>query len=217
MITSLRHPRKRTVSIGPQSEADAYEALAFRERKRRESLSRSPKTPCRKSPPASLQEEDEGYFTFTSARPSATESSTSTAISQRNSLSTIGEKANGRPLQGGVSLREILTKNEDVLCTPELPLENHVSAHMMDGAPTRSVQRNEPRLSVQSEETPNKQDQAVFLRLLRPRVRYDVEVVTKLIVYSGIAWLAVEGNPILFELCGLGVGRRPAWASFDIA
>ncbi|KAL9602520.1 MAG: hypothetical protein Q9219_001815 [cf. Caloplaca sp. 3 TL-2023] len=38
LIRSLRHPRKsRSVSIGPQSEADAYEALAFRDRRRRES------------------------------------------------------------------------------------------------------------------------------------------------------------------------------------
>ena len=25
---------------------------------------------------------------------------------------------------------------------------------------------------------------------------------------EGIAWLAVEGNPILFELIGLGLGRE---------
>jgi hypothetical protein len=48
----------------------------------------------------------------------------------------------------------------------------------------------------------------MFSKLQKPRVRYDVEVVTKLIVYSGIAWLAVEGNPILFELIGLGMLER---------
>ncbi|KAA8565498.1 hypothetical protein EYC84_009357 [Monilinia fructicola] len=46
----------------------------------------------------------------------------------------------------------------------------------------------------------------MFSRLEKPRVRYDVEVVTKLVVYSGIAWLAVEGNPIIFEIIGLGMG-----------
>ena len=45
----------------------------------------------------------------------------------------------------------------------------------------------------------------LFAHLLKPRVRYDVEVVTKLIVYSGIAFFAVEGNPIIFELIGLGL------------
>lgn len=29
-----------------------------------------------------------------------------------------------------------------------------------------------------------------------------------LISVLGIAWLAVEGNPILFEIIGLGLGKR---------
>ncbi|TPX61123.1 hypothetical protein SpCBS45565_g07324 [Spizellomyces sp. 'palustris'] len=33
--------------------------------------------------------------------------------------------------------------------------------------------------------------------------RYDVDIATKLIVYSGIGWLATEGIPVLFELLGL--------------
>lgn len=45
----------------------------------------------------------------------------------------------------------------------------------------------------------------IFGKLARLRVRYDVEVVTKLIVYSGIAWLAVEGIPLLLEVVGLGI------------
>ena len=48
-------------------------------------------------------------------------------------------------------------------------------------------------------------EKELFSNLQKPRVRYDVEVVTKLIVYSGIAWLAVEGNPILFHVLGLSV------------
>jgi len=39
LLKSLRHPRKRTVSIGPQSQADAYEAMAVRNEARRRSLS----------------------------------------------------------------------------------------------------------------------------------------------------------------------------------
>lgn len=49
------------------------------------------------------------------------------------------------------------------------------------------------------------EDRQIFLRLEKPRVRYDVEVVTKLIVYAGIGWWAAAGNPVLFELCGLGM------------
>lgn len=37
IITSIRHPRRRALSVGPQSEADAYETLAYREQRRRDS------------------------------------------------------------------------------------------------------------------------------------------------------------------------------------
>ena len=66
-----------------------------------------------------------------------------------------------------------------------------------------------------------KDDIQMFEKLQKPRVRYDVEVITKLIVYGGkllkarsfwkelidvgIAWIAVEGGPILFYLTGLGL------------
>lgn len=48
----------------------------------------------------------------------------------------------------------------------------------------------------------------MFLKLQRPRVRYDVEVVTKLIVYAGIGWIAVEGGTMVFELIGLGMAVK---------
>ncbi|RAR09650.1 sphingosine-1-phosphate phosphohydrolase [Stemphylium lycopersici] len=38
MLKNLAHPRKRSVSVGPQSAADAYETLAYRNRRRRESV-----------------------------------------------------------------------------------------------------------------------------------------------------------------------------------
>jgi hypothetical protein len=49
------------------------------------------------------------------------------------------------------------------------------------------------------------QEKQMFSGLQKPRVRYDVEVVTKLIVYSGIGWLAIEGIPVLFKHVGLSV------------
>jgi len=51
-------------------------------------------------------------------------------------------------------------------------------------------------------------EREMFSRLEKPRVRYDVEVITKLVVYTGIAWLAVEINPIIFEIIGLGMSPR---------
>ncbi|KAF3260431.1 hypothetical protein TWF192_009714 [Orbilia oligospora] len=61
-----------------------------------------------------------------------------------------------------------------------------------------------------SEEAYEKQERDMLSQIEKPRVRYDVEVVTKLLVYSGIAWWAVEGTPILFELVGLGAGQPGA-------
>ena len=46
-------------------------------------------------------------------------------------------------------------------------------------------------------------DREMFSTLEKPRIRYDVEVITKLVVYAGIAWLACFGNPLLFERLGL--------------
>jgi hypothetical protein len=53
-----------------------------------------------------------------------------------------------------------------------------------------------------------KEQEEIFGKLVRIRVRYDVEVITKLVVYAGIAFLAVQGCPVLFECVGLGVGVR---------
>lgn len=66
-------------------------------------------------------------------------------------------------------------------------------------------------------------EKEVFSQIKRPRVRYDVEVVTKLVVYSGgcnlmhrigelwmltvlflgIAWIVMEGAPLFFDRIGL--------------
>ena len=53
-----------------------------------------------------------------------------------------------------------------------------------------------------------KEEREMFSKLEKPRVRYDVEVITKLIVYAGIAWIAVEGAPLLFESIGLGIKEQ---------
>ncbi|CAG8569086.1 6244_t:CDS:2, partial [Paraglomus occultum] len=45
----------------------------------------------------------------------------------------------------------------------------------------------------------------LFNTVEQTTLRYDVDVVTKLIVYSGIGYLAVDTIPVLFESTGLGV------------
>src|SRR2546421_9665813 len=64
IITSIRHPRKRAVSIGPQSAADAWETLAYREKRRRESVSSTGAvSPVIRSPSASVHpDSDDNYF-----------------------------------------------------------------------------------------------------------------------------------------------------------
>jgi hypothetical protein len=57
-----------------------------------------------------------------------------------------------------------------------------------------------------AEETEREEErQAIFSSLPHGRVRYDVEVITKLIVYIGIAWWALEGCLFVFELIGIGI------------
>lgn len=154
MVEGIRHPttRGRSVSIGPQSAADAYETLAYRERRRRESIS-SNQSLRSKSSSLDLQGMDED---------------------QRNALTSGAQKANSHSVEkasggeatawSGEEMGEVVEKTE------------------LD-------------------------DEEMFSRLVRPRVRYDVEVVTKLVVYAGIAWFATAQIPIMFEYVGLGTNH----------
>jgi membrane-associated phospholipid phosphatase len=116
-VESIRNPTKRgrSVSIGPQSAADAYETLAYRERQRHES---------------------------------------------------------------GGSTAEGLDKN-------------NASKHGV---------REDVAVDEGSE-------MDVFSQVARSRVRYDVEIVTKLVVYTGIGLLASMLIPIFYELIGLGTNK----------
>ncbi|CAG8545222.1 12611_t:CDS:10 [Ambispora leptoticha] len=51
----------------------------------------------------------------------------------------------------------------------------------------------------------NKGNIVSFDTIEEPPLRYDVDVVVKLVVYAGIGWLAVDLIPVFFELSGLGV------------
>ncbi|KAF2739011.1 hypothetical protein EJ04DRAFT_509170 [Polyplosphaeria fusca] len=171
MLKNLAHPRKRSVSVGPQSAADAYETLAYRNRRRRESIS-----------------------------------SLDGAVPEEASWSPIA-KGNEANSSGQVPL------GADLLPTP-IASRVHSYEHMMGSGGTTApitppmTAMDLPGDLVQSPLEAENEKRQIFMLLTKPRVRYDVEVVTKLIVYAGIAWLAVEGNPILFELCGLGMGVR---------
>ena len=115
MINSLRHPRRRAISVGPQSQADAYETLALRERTRSQSS-------------GSIVEG------VTSSAESASSSSTSRLPAEAR-------------LNGPRPPKEVLIQNEQAVNDQD--------------------------------------DDEMFAKLFVPRVRYDVEVVTKLIIYAG--------------------------------
>ena len=135
IITTMRHPRRRAISIGPQSEADAYETLAYREKRRRESQSAS----NRPSPVAEDQTKPNG-----------------TPVRSRKTASLDdyeGMMGRGSPSSSAVDV------NLDMPTTPF------------------------PSLDSQAGERDEKE---VFSQIKKPRVRYDVEVVTKLVVYAGM-------------------------------
>jgi len=165
MLKNLAHPRKRSVSVGPQSASDAYETLAYRNRRRRESINSADGTVL----------EDLEWSSTSPPQP----------------VTPAVEPVNG--LQGRINT----PPDSDADCADDILL--------------KTEEENEKR--------------EIFMKLTKPRVRYDVEVVTKLIVYSGkscpschdamyslsagIGWFAVGLDPIIFELVGLGMGIRP--------
>lgn len=138
MVESIRHPttRGRSVSIGPQSAADAYETLAYRERRRRESMSSNP----------SLRSKS----------------------SNIELTSTKEEDHSGRGAQASGAQKSPLNQSEK---------------HMSEA---KGPERENGNAVVQDAEGEDELDEdVVFSQLVKPRVRYDVEVVTKLIVYTG--------------------------------
>ncbi|KAF4549197.1 Dihydrosphingosine 1-phosphate phosphatase-like protein [Elsinoe fawcettii] len=140
-FTNLRSGRKRTISVGPQSEADAREMLAQQEIHRKRSL---------KSIRASAANGDVAIASSTATTPAD----------------------------------EIKPRFDHSLHPPT---------------------SKRPGSSTTPEGSDTEQDKVVFEGIEKPRVRYDVEVVTKLVVYAGIGLLSVEWNPVLFAYIGLSV------------
>ncbi|KAK4179471.1 PAP2 superfamily-domain-containing protein [Triangularia setosa] len=166
VMRSIRGPgRGRSVSIGPQSAADAYETLAYRERRRRESL-----------------EGENG------------------GVKSKGSLMSLRESA---AKQNGADVFEDGGKSSGV----QQQNGRVAEFEKMMGTGTVMI-ANEDEMILGAEDELGEKE--VFSRLVKPRVRYDVEVVTKLVVYTGIAWLAVDLILVTFEMIGLGAGHLVA-------
>lgn len=162
-VNSIRKGnRGRSVSIGPQSAADAYETLAYRERRRRESIGSN----------SSLKAD--GSVDLRRSR-SPEETARSSGVSE-----------------GKVSDYERMMGEGTVVISS---VENEGEANEMA----------EPEMYLGRQDELGEQE--VFSKLIKPRVRYDVEVVTKLVVYTGIGAVAVDFVPIMFEFIGLGASH----------
>jgi hypothetical protein len=151
--------RKRTISVGPQSEADAREFIANRDQMRKDERSASGRTTMSTSPRAMNAE---NAVLMTPDEPS--DASSYLAVKGTSATPALH-----------------VTGPNGVLTPP---------------ASDRSVSSD----SGKEDET---SDRRLLSMVEKPRVRYDVEVITKLIVYAGIAWLAAEGNLLLFEQFGV--------------
>jgi hypothetical protein len=160
-ISSIRHPeRSRSISIGPQSAADAYETLAFRQNHRRESSSSLPRsTGLDKQRP--FADDTSGYFEDARSLGQMMESST------RGQLLT--------PASSSLDL--------DLQCVPPF-FDPRPSTPITPGELTPSSPGIVRTLS-QDRRQNEKEAREIFSKIEKPRVRYDVEVVTKLIVYTG--------------------------------
>ncbi|MCJ1224859.1 hypothetical protein MMC12_001505 [Toensbergia leucococca] len=184
LLTSMRHPRRtRSVSVGPQSEADAYETMAYREKRRKEDAS-SFAANTTADFRGNLKNDSPGYFGM----------NTSDHSSDKPPISGLLPT----PASSNVDLYRQMLGTDPVLYTPLTPN----SEKAIDGS--NSHRGSEDRRRYEKEE------REMFSNLEKPRVRYDVEVITKLIVYAGIALIAVEGGPVVFDIIGLGFGKQTA-------
>ena len=143
MLSSIRR-RKRTVSVGPQSEADARELIATQEQQRREGRPAGPPTlsPPDMHPSQSLRWVDE----------------------------RISDQATDSPPSSAT----------DENCDNNLFLKTSPPSNSLLTPPP-----SDAGASSDSGRDDDRKDRVMFSILEKPRIRYDVEVITKLIVYAG--------------------------------
>ncbi|KAG9245387.1 sphingosine-1-phosphate phosphohydrolase-like protein [Calycina marina] len=176
LITSIRHPgRNRSVSVGPQSAADAYETLAYREKRRRDSLTLAPNEREAGSSNRSLNRQSSmSPVQQNGLRSTRSDDDQQGMVSQASgNSSSRGAIVNKKPQAPGLSRLgsfEQQMGQGHVTYTPSTPAfaeDEDDDAEIMVGQ----------EVGIEEKE--------IFSRLEQPRSRYDVEVVTKLVVYTG--------------------------------
>ncbi|ROW08599.1 hypothetical protein VPNG_06188 [Cytospora leucostoma] len=176
-VKTLRAPaRGRSVSIGPQSAADAYEALAYRERRRRESIGSNGSV---KSHP-----DLRGRFQVDGAA--------SPDDKDQHSAGKSTALADYELQMGQGGARVVITRP-----SPDLSGSNRSpSPGTPLGTPGIQEEAEGQEVGETMVLTQHREDEMgereMFSMLVKPRVRYDVEVVTKLVVYTD--YLAAAGT-----------------------
>ena len=169
-ITSLftKVGRTRADSVGPQSTADVYESIAYREyqKEKEEEAHRRNSSTASADKQKQMSENSESYSTsFKSHLTGANAQDSFACYSDDDSENTSNK-----------------TQNQN-------------SCHC--------TKRGHGNDSTTADEEENEAEGAIMSTIIVPRVRYDVEVVTKLIVYSGIGFIAVEVAGTTFGILGI--------------
>jgi dihydrosphingosine 1-phosphate phosphatase len=191
LLTSIRHPgRGRAVSIGPQSAADAYETLAYRDKRRRESMgtpspSHSRGTSTNKAShvqnvKSEVQGQTLGVGEVTGL---------SSQISLPNGLPT--------PAQSRLGSYEQMMGQGHVIVSPPTPNPEGRFPEELNGRRVSGDGQTETDILIGTENELGEKE--MFSRLEKPRVRYDVEVVTKLVVYTGTIPLQLSHDYLTSE------------------
>jgi dihydrosphingosine 1-phosphate phosphatase len=172
LLTSIRHPRRaRSVSIGPQSAADAYETLAYRDKRRRESISSNPSTSS--GLPTNINK-DQRRKTVSGDYKEAVNLDHSAVSRVSPMVRMNGAGSLPTPALSRVGTYEQMMGQGHVIYSPSTPGPGSIDSNDEDDAELFIGQETELG------------EKEMFSRLEKPRVRYDVEVVTKLVVYTGM-------------------------------
>jgi hypothetical protein len=166
LIDSIRHAgRGRSVSVGPQSAADAYETLAYREKRRKDSINSMGAT----TPTFQAKSIDAEKDYFPVIGDNSDDQPTGHASGIASSLKNLRVGNLPTPVQSRVGSYEQMMGQGSVLFTPATP-----------------PQGEDDGLELHTQQEKVREEMEMFSRLEKPRVRYDVEVVTKLVVYTGM-------------------------------
>jgi membrane-associated phospholipid phosphatase len=169
LLTSIRHPgRGRAVSVGPQSAADAYETLAYREKRRRDSLTNSDGGMS-------------GPFPRSSSRPNGFSSQDIETAEKKGS---IGQSSGISASLSPNSLGDLPTLVQSRVGSFEQMMgQGHVLITTATPPTIDDENDDDPTIEVAQQTEMNETE--LWSKVEKPRVRYDVEVVTKLVIYAG--------------------------------